>query len=176
MFLIDDIAMALKGGKLAALAAGAAITLAAGFAAGEAWEHRPHQGFPLSVLGQGLKAQRDTIAASIPAKVAASWDAGAKAQAATDAAAFKKWDEALQACSTSLRTARDTSAQRITAAEALTRAQARTAYNLGRATCGSSNAQTPRPGPGGPPPGGVRPPESDDFGALFNPGAFTPSR
>lgn len=176
MFLIDDIAMALRGGKLAALATGAAVALAAGFAAGEAWEHRPHQGLPLAIFGQGLAAQRDAIAASIPAKTAAAWTAGARAQAANDAPAFKKWDEALQACRVDLREARDASAQRITAAEALTRAQARTAYNLGRATCGSTNAQTPPPGPGGPPPGRVRPPESDDFGAVFNPGAFTPAR
>ena len=177
MFLIDDVIMAAKGGKLAAMLAGVGITLAIGFGAGTLWEHRPHQGFPLAILGQGLKAQLETLRDSIPAKVAAAHRAGAQAQAAADREAFGKWDEALKACRAEGRTVRDTAAQNITAAEALTRAQTRQAYLMGRASCGAPDAAQPSPGrPGGQPSGGVRPPESDDFGAIFNPGAFTPAR
>ena len=178
MFLIDDVIMAVKGGKLAAMATGVAITVAVGFGAGVAWEHRPKQGFPLAILGQGLKTQMETLRDSIPAKVAAAHRAGAQAQGAADKEAFGKWDSALNACRGQLRTARDNAESSITAAEALTRAQTRQAYNMGRATCGAGNApNSPSAGgPAGASPGGVRVPESDDFGAIFNPGAFTPTR
>lgn len=147
---------------------------AVGFGVAEGWEHRPHQGFPLMLLGQGLKAQLVAEKASEPAKLAKAEQDGANAQALADKAAFGKWDAALKKCSADAKAARDGAAEDLGASEKFANTQASAAYRLGRASCGdpAHASSPPRPSPGGQP-GSVRD-ASDDLSALVGAGAFTP--
>lgn len=148
---------------------------AVGFGAAEGWEHRKHESFPLSLLGQGLKAQLVAEKASEPAKLAAAQQAGADAQAKSDKAAFSQWSAALQKCTADAKATRDSSAQDLVSAEKFATVQSSAAYRLGRASCGAPS-HGPSSSPGAQPgaqPGGVRNPP-DDLSALVGAGAFTP--
>lgn len=143
-----------------------------GFAAAEAWEHRPPQGFPLSIVGQGLKTQRDRLAASIPAIKVAARQEGMTAQANADRPAFDKWSAALKTCDAQRTADRDAAAAAIDRARASSSSQASAAYRLGRATCGAPNAASPSPA-GPPVAGSVR--DAPDFRSIFGAGAYTPA-
>lgn len=139
MFIIDDIKTAAAAGKAGLMIAGAALTFGLGFATCEAYEHTIPWG-----MGQQLQRLQD----SIPGKIEKAQQDGAAFQARRDAEAFKKWDERLAQCEREKTTASKDAAgylRTITSSGEKSRAAA---YQLGRASCGASNAKTDHPVPG----------------------------
>ncbi|WP_269715706.1 hypothetical protein [Caulobacter sp. NIBR2454] len=153
---------------LAALGVTAGL-MAAAFAGGVGYEHRGPQGFPLGILGQSLKVQRDNLAGQLADARIAVRDMTSDRDAwkrSTDDCERRRAEEAGQA------------AQDITAA-----AQARSSATAGafdqgyaagrlagRKSCGGPNASSDPGRVSGP--GGVR----DDEAArkLWNNGAYVP--
>ncbi len=147
----------------------AAVVMAAGFAAAEVYEHRAPWG-----LGQQLSDLRDSIPDKLKAERTAGEAAGAKAQADHDAPVFQQWADQLQQCRSDRDAARTRAAQATQRAEAGTGAQVSAAYQLGRATCGASNAN-PSPDPVGDLIArSVSASPGADLGDLINAGAYTP--
>lgn len=167
MFLIDDVMMAVKGGKLVAMLAGTAIVAAVGFGAAEVYEHK---------APWGLMAQRDRLRDSIPGIRDKAWKDGAMAQFKTDEYTINtKWRPALEKCE-SLRTEASKNAAAQLDRRVADNATSRTAaYRLGQATCGANNAKTPTPGSGAASPVGVLD-DSDDLASILSAAAYAPGR
>lgn len=138
-------------------------TAGVGLAAGIAYEHKA----PWALGGQLSRLQ-----ASIPSLTTQAAKAGADGQTKVDAAAFQQWSARVADLNTQLTAARDQQSQAIATGDAYAAKQTSAAFQLGRASCGSTNASNSHPGPGGKP-SGV--PVGTDLASLFQPGAYTPA-
>ena len=151
--------------NLIAKLAGLAALVAIGFGAGVSYEHK---------APWALGGQLSRLEASIPQLTAKAAQQGAAAQAGLDKGAFSQWSTQLQQCRAAATATRDTAAKQIATTDAYSRAQVSSAYQMGRAICGATNAKTP-PGPAAAGAAVSVRDDGDDFAAIFDPAAFTAS-
>ena len=102
---------------------GAAAIAAAGFGAGIFYENS---------VPWGLRAQRDRVADSIPAKVTKAFNDGALAQKNLDMVALTTWQQRLTDCQNARRSDSETAAQNQDAARGRVVQSRDAAYQLGR--------------------------------------------
>lgn len=144
-----------------------------GFGSGVAFEHRGKQGFPLMVVGQSLKVQRDAARGD-----ADFWEARARMWFA----AYGDWKHADESCEATRKREAGEAAQRVNETYASAARDDHTAFNngfsaglrRGQQTCGAPDA--PRPDPAvHTPAGGVRPDAEAGPDPLFGgDGAYRP--
>lgn len=158
-----------------------AVVAGVAFGAGIAFEHRPVQGFPFNLIGQGLAVQRD---AALTRVGAAERDRdAARAEVRTVRAGYLPWVVDLNACRTGRITDRAAASNSLTGAAQFASTQARAAYDLGRASCprpSGARPNAPAPdyprGPADPIDDRLRDAAADDLRGLFTVGAYAPGR
>ena len=150
MFIIDDILMAVRAGKVGVMLAGAAASASLGFAACEVYEH---------TVPWGLGPQLQRLSDSIPGKMEGARSQGRQEQFAADELTISGpggWSERLSACTqekSQISTDASTYLSRVLSTGQASRTAA---YELGRRSCNAPTGDSGTgPGSSGAAPGGM---------------------
>jgi len=124
----------------------------------------------------GLSRRYDRLESSIPSRTQRAASEAAAHQLALDSGVIaEKWEPALRQCRQELRDRSVAEGERISAANAQQSASRATAYRLGQASCGASNAKKTDPGSPAASNGGVLDDDTDLADVLAG-AAYAPGR